>query len=123
MLFEEGQKTLKKKIFSPVLWIILGGVLVVVAFTVILIFSENLSMRDFKAQLAELTTEIEAIDMLGPPETVLEKGQQNTYLIAFDCGEEIASERTLVFFPIADIILYVLVQDDGRIVNYEYCGT
>ena len=123
MLFEEGQKTLKKKIFFYISGIVLGGCLVVAALAAILIFPEYLSMRDFKAQLTALTTEIEAIDTLGPPKTVLEKGQQNTYLVAFDCGEEIASERTLVFFPFADIILYVSVQDDGRIVNKVYCGT
>ena len=101
----------------------MGGVLVAVALGAILIFSEYLSMRDFRAQLTALTTEYEAIDMFGPPETVLEKGQQNTYLVAFDCGEEIVSERTLVFFPVSDVILYVSVQDDGRVINHEYCGT
>ena len=101
----------------------MGGILIVAALAAILIFPEYLSMRNFKAQLTALTTEIEAINMLGPPEAVVGKGQQNRYLVAFDCGEEIVSERTLIFFPFADVILYVSVQDDGRIVNKVYCGT
>lgn len=88
----------------------------------------NLPNKKIEKVLGNLKTEKEVIEVFGNPKTFY-KGTENYYMEGYSFKKRKISNKALIYFPknptdvVADLILYVYIDDKGQVEGHFVGGS